>query len=597
MNQAPLDLTTLLQVPQVEAEYGFDISPHGDMLAFSWNPTGIWEIYLQPLDNSFPPRQLTNGPGSKFAPRWSPDGKRLIYAVDMQGGEEFDLFVYNVEDGTHTNLTPGTPFTIRARSSWSPCGQWIAFISDLSNRFDTYIMPSTGGEAQLLLSLPYPDWKAHWSPDGRWLMVISETQGQDYGAFIVPVGGGEPRQIEIDGKPACIKDASWSPDGSRIAFASNEDEFFNVGVFELNSGRVDWLTGGTGDKEYPAWSPDGKRLAYIHSDGPVTGLAVVDQAGSIETYLVAPGVHYPPRFTPDGAQLVFVFDNPAHPRDFWALSLEAGVFRQITQSLLKELDRGRFTMPELVTYPGLDGESVPALLYRPPSTHGLVPAVLHIHGGPNWLAQVTWHPVIQHMVSRGWAVLAPNYRGSTGYGREWQTANRFDMGGVGADDVVAGADYLIDQNIAHPGRIALTGNSWGGYLTMTILTQHPDRWAAGSAGVPFLNWFTGHENSREDLKHWDRENFGRPEENYELWYERSPYFFLDRIQAPVQMICGAHDPRCPASESIQAAKVLEVEGKVCDLVLYKDEGHSFLKTENVIDAAIRLTTFLAGYLE
>jgi dipeptidyl aminopeptidase/acylaminoacyl peptidase len=201
------------------------------------------------------------------------------------------------------------------------------------------------------------------------------------------------------------------------------------------------------------------------------------------------------------------------------------------------------------------------------------------------------------MVSRGWVVLAPNYRGSTGYGREWQLASRFDVGGVDTADVVAGANFLRDQGIADPNNIAVTGRSWGGYLTMTCLTQYPDFWAAGSAVVPFLNWFTGHANSREDLQHWDLENFGDPETNHQLWYERSPFFFLERVQAPVQLICGAHDVRCPESESTQAYEQLTTLGKECEYILYPDEGHSFLKVENRVKSRLQQVEFLSKYLE
>jgi len=132
---------------------------------------------------------------------------------------------------------------------------------------------------------------------------------------------------------------------------------------------------------------------------------------------------------------------------------------------------------------------------------------------------------------------------------------------------------------------------------MTCLTQFPGRWAGGSAVVPFLNWFTAHENSRKDLQHWDLENFGSPENDRELFRERSPYFYLDRVAAPVQLICGAFDPRCPASESIQARDRLAAQGKEFDFILYPDEGHSFLKTENVVDAKCRRIDFLAGLFE
>jgi dipeptidyl aminopeptidase/acylaminoacyl peptidase len=303
--------------------------------------------------------------------------------------------------------------------------------------------------------------------------------------------------------------------------------------------------------------------------------------------------------------MAFIFDNPRHPSDLWLLSLREGNLHQLTNSLPPSLRHANFVMPEEVNYPSIDGRDVPALLY--PATREISvdsgkpgtspPGIVNIHGGPNWLSQVTWDPLTQHMVSRGWTVLAPNYRGSTGYGRAWQLANRFDFGGGETQDVVAGADYLMREGLADASRIAVTGRSHGGYLTMTSLTQYPDRWAVGSAVVPFLNWFTAHANSREDLQHWDRENFGDPEENHDLWYERSPFFFLDRITVPVQLICGVHDPRCPASESTQARDELVAQGKEVDFVLYEDEGHSFLKTENQVDAKMRRVTFLAKVLE
>ena len=162
---------------------------------------------------------------------------------------------------------------------------------------------------------------------------------------------------------------------------------------------------------------------------------------------------------------------------------------------------------------------------------------------------------------------------------------------------MAGAEYLAREEIADPGRIAVTGRSWGGYLTMTCLTQYPTQWAAGAAVVPFLNWFTGHANLREDLQHWGIENFGDPVTNKDLWIERSPFFFLDRVQAPVQLICGEHDVRCPASESRQAFETLTSLGKECEYHLYNGEGHSFLKVKNQVKSKQQVVDFLAKHLE
>jgi len=606
MEGRTLNLKTLLRVPYVEPYGGFDISPDGQQVAFSWNPSGRWEVYLMPLDRSAPPQQITTGPGAKHAPRWSPDGRRLAYSLDLDGEERYDIYLYDLATRQHTHLTPHTPDAIQPKLCWSPDGNWIAFLSDRAGRFDTYMMPAVSDQACQVLSLPYPDWEAHWSPDGRWLAIVAEARGQDYWTFIVPVEEGDlpfekPEDVRSIGDasgPIYARDTRWSPDGTRLAFVSDVHGRYDVGVYELATGQIAWAIAGEGDKAQPAWSPDGTRLACVVSHGPVTEVAVLElKDGSLTTYQVEPGVHYSPRFTPDGLNLVVVFDSPRHPCDLWLFPLDNHPARQLTHSLPADLQGAPFVMPASVCYPSLDGQSVPALLYRPRQAEGPAPAVVYIHGGPSWLTQVTWDPLVQHMVSLGWVVLAPNYRGSTGYGREWQLANRFDLGGGDTKDVVAGADYLIDEGIADPTRIAITGRSWGGYLTMTSMTQYPDRWAGGSAVVPFLNWFTGHANSREDLKHWDLENFGDPEKDHDLYHERSPFFFLDRIAAPVQMICGAHDVRCPASESIQARDKLVELGKECNLVLYPDEGHGFLKIENVVDAKKRRVAFLAGILD
>ena len=602
MKEQILDLETLLRIPYVDPDRGFDLSPDGKSAAFAWNPTGRWEVYLVPLDRSTPPQQLTSGPGAKFAPCWSHDGRRLAYVLDLDGGENFDLFVCDLSTKIHTNLTPDTPDAIQPGFSWSPDDRWIAFASDRSGRFDTYIIPSTGGLARKVLDLKYPDWQAHWSPGQEWIAVVVEAHGQDFYTYITPANPGltegRPFPIAVGGKPICAKEAAWSPSGDQIAFSSNIHGSYNIGSFDLITRQVTWLTQGEGDKEMPAWSPDGERLAYVHSQGPLTSLVVIDpKKGTSITYQLGPGVHYRPHFTRDGSRLIFVFDSPSHPDDLWMLNLKDGTFLPLTQSLPDEIDPSDFILPAEIQYTSLDGRSVPALLYQPTSREELPPAVIYVHGGPNWLTQVTWDPLVQHMLSRGWVVLAPNYRGSTGYGRDWQLANRFDLGGGDTKDVAAGADYLVQSGLADPARIAVTGRSYGGYLTMTCLTQFPGRWAGGSAVVPFLNWFTAHENSRKDLQHWDLENFGSPENDRELFHERSPYFYLDRVAAPVQLICGAFDPRCPASESIQARDRLAARGKEFDFILYPDEGHSFLKTENVVDAKCRRMDFLAGLFE
>ncbi len=621
MNQArdrhpeqPLALAALMAVPHVDPYGGYEVSPDGSRVAFAWNRTGQWEIYEAPLDLARAPRQVTAGPGAKLAPRYSPAGRHLAYVVDIDGSEEFDLHVCDLESGEHANLTPSLLGALQPSVAWSPQASGgenpapqLAFLAAPDGHFCPCLVGLGGDAARLAWRSPSPACDVDWSPDGRWLAVTAETRGQDYGLTLVPLDGGEVRVVGAAGPGLNARDGRWAPasqgpatDGMRLAFVSDVRGTWDVGIYDLETGEIAWLTAGTADRANPAWAPDGRRLAWIESEGPRSWIIVHElQAGRSTRYELEPGIHHAPRFTPGGDALLVAVDSPRRPTDLWLLSLSAGggTWRQISRSLPADLEGAPFVTPETVRYPGLDGQPVPALLYRVPGAKAPGPAVVVVHGGPNWLSQLTWDPAIQHMVSRGWTVLAPNYRGSTGYGRAWQLANRFDLGGGDTRDVVAGADYLVQTGLADARRIAVTGRSHGGYLTMTALTGYPDRWAGGSAVVPFLNWFTSHENVREDLRHWDVENMGDPALNHDLWHERSPFFFLDRIQAPVQLICGAHDVRCPAVESLEARDLLEALGKEVSLTLYPDEGHSFRRLANVVDAEERRAAFLAAVLD
>lgn len=588
------DLDRLARVPFVAS---FDVSSRGD-IAFAWNVSGQWQVYLLSPDGGGP-RPLSEGRDSKLFPTWSRDGRRLAYAQDHEGDERYDIYACDPSTGDTLNLTPDTPDAIQPSVSWSPDGQRVAIVSNRGGRFQTYVVSADGrGAAQPLLDHPYSDLSAEWSPDGRWIAVSSLTVGQEVHTFPVPSDGGLPvpagsvRRIGTPDGPIDAQPGEWSPDGRRLGFSSNVHGFRDVAIYDTQSGAIEWLTGGAHDCYGPSWSFDGDRVGYVVNRDGDHSLVVRNLSDGREREIaVGPGVHGGPAFTPDG-RAVFSYNSPAHPNDLWACNLAGGEPQRLTDSLPPDVSREQFVAGEAVRYASTDGLEVPALLYRPRPAGGPAPAVVLVHGGPTAQYINTWDPLVQYLVSRGIVVLAPNYRGSTGYGRAFMEANRFDLGGGDLADVVAGAAFLVERGLADERRIAVSGGSYGGYLTMLALTKAPERWAAGSAVVPFVNWFTEYENEREDLQHWDRENMGDPVADADRYRDRSPIFFIDNVRAPVQLIAGAHDPRCPASEAEQVHAALKQRGVEAELVVYPDEGHGFRKTENRVDALLRRAAFL-----
>lgn len=579
-------LPSLLQIPHVENGLRYTVSPDGERIIFSWNKSGSWELWeIRGLET----RKLESSlAGAKFAPQFSPDGSKVAFALDLDGSESFHIALYDVEKDEWKDLTDRIAYAHQPNISWSPDGESLAVLSDMKGQFALYILPLDGSPPQLKKNVFHPCWDAVWSPDGQWIALEAEWDASNRSIFLVPTN--RPRkgmkaktiQLMVNGQVVNAQQPAWSPDSKRLAFSADAQrgEWFQIGVFDAEKQEIEWVTDASGDHAYPAFSRDGKSMGWIHATGALTSFELSNERGVREQYQIGSGLHSQPMIL--SGEAILIYEDVNHPSDLWRINLADGTKTQLTNSLADEMN---FAQPEEIRV-----GDVPALLYRAENSKR---AVVYIHGGPNWNLQFSWNPEISYMVAQGWTVIAPNYRGSTGYGKAWQNASRYDMGGVDAADCAACAKYLLNNGYE---KVAVTGRSHGGFLTMCCLTFYPELFVGGSAIVPFLNWFKSHTDSREDLQHWNIENMGYPEDNEQLWHDRSPYFFLERVAAPVQMISGKYDPRCPASDAIDARDKLAKLGKEVELLLY-DEGHSFLKMENILDAEMKRIEFLRRVLE
>ena len=594
----PLDLETLYNVHQVAAARW---AADGRSIYLETNITGRFNIWRLPAGGGWP-EQLTVSDERTRLEAPSPDGRWLIYTQDRGGNEKPNIFLMPAWGGRARNLTRTEGVGYRS-IRWSPDGRFIAFAAerDAPGEYAVYLLdPDTGEVTRLAGTESGQCAGLRWSPDGRRLAL---TRTHDFLHSGVTVFDLETRQemvlvpVDTDRITTAV---DWLPDGRHLVINSNANpaDTEAVGLLDTVSGRIDWVTLDEWESWALAVSPVSPEFIYVRN---VAGnhRALIRRIDGAETQLNLPdGVYLLAQFSGSGERLLLLYASADSPPEVWRLDRRSGRLRQVTRVLVGGLRRRNFVRPQLVTYPSFDGTPIAAFIYVPPNIRAdeSRPAIVYAHGGPTWQHQNGWFPDIQFLVSHGFVVIAPNFRGSTGFGRAFQEANRRDLGGGDLRDLVAAVDFLKGTGYVDPRRIAVMGASYGGYLTLMALTKYPDLWAAGVAIVPFANWFTEYENEDPTLKAYDRVMMGDPVADAELWRDRSPIFFADRIRAPLLLLAGANDIRCPAAETRQIADAVRSAGGIVEVKIYDNEGHGFSRRENRIDAFRRVAQFLKRYL-
>ncbi len=368
--------------------------------------------------------------------------------------------------------------------------------------------------------------------------------------------------------------------------------------------KISWLTKDKWEIRGGGFSPGGKHVTWTANVEGNTDIYIHDIVTGKTTALPLPaGVNdlsgEPSAFSKDGSRLLYSHNGPNAPGDLWVYQADTGKSRQVTHSLVAGVRSEDMVEPFLVHYPSRDGKwTISAFVYVPYNMvrNGLNAAIVYVHGGPTSQSVNSFNRFIQHMVNQGYMVIAPNYRGSTGYGKDFQHANLFDMGGGDLQDVLAAADFIKQTGFLDPKKIVLMGGSYGGYLTMMGVTKAPDVWAAGVPIVPFVNWFTEIENEDPVLQQSDLATMGDPEKNKELFHDRSPIFFADQITAPLLLLAGGNDPRCPKEEAQQVVDAIKKRNGKVEYKAYENEGHGFARVENQIDAYQRVSGFLKAHV-
>jgi dipeptidyl aminopeptidase/acylaminoacyl peptidase len=585
-------------------------SPDGVHLAYLFDQPGVgWQLWI--YDPATGERRRVSERSVRPArPAWSPDS-RTVALVSGNGVGGSDIWLVPVRgDGVERRLVGGGWET--RSPAFSPDGSSVAFISGEAGALDIWIVPASGGDARRLTEATNPRdeprWAPQWSPDGAWIAYISSRSGErnNDDLWLVSPDGEHHRQLTTG--LMVNTDAAWSPDGRWIALVGNtvnehwygdDADVWRIDAVEgppirlTPAGGHSWRLEGGG----LAWSPDGaSAFALSHRNGD-RNITVVPADGGVRTAVTnLTGVVSDFALSPDGQTLAFIHASQLSPPDLFIMPASGGRPVRITQSV--RMVDGAARAPERVPYRSYDGLYCDGYLYLPPDfdERKQYPGLIQVHGGGTNSFGNGWHPVEQWLSAQGFVVFGVEYRGSSGYGRDFAGLSYADWGGGQTRDAVAAGEWLQAQ--AYISRVGLYGQSYGGYLTLHGVVAAPDLFAAAVDMYGKTNMFTAQVHAdRVGRVFVARDYWGRLAHEIPEAMERASTFpRLSRIRTPLLILHGDKDPRVPPIESAQVARTMQQAGLVHEYVVYPGEGHGFRKREHRIDCYQRILAWFDRYL-
>jgi dipeptidyl aminopeptidase/acylaminoacyl peptidase len=570
-----------------------------ERIAFISDATGVpqvWQVALRTSETT----QLTHFLERVGALVASPSGARLVFGMDAGGDERQQLWL--IDGDSAPRALTNDPATIHNLGRLSPDGRRLAFASnDRDPRFfDVSVLDLDEPTAtpRRVMATDETLTPVAWSPDGSQVLVYRQNTNLDGDLLLVPADGGPPRLLTPHTGEASIGTATFHPDGRSILYLGNQDRE-NVAVLCLDpeTGESEPLVALDWDIEGLALSQDGSWIAYVVNEDGASRLLLRSTTGDEERRIegLPLGIVEGVTWSPSGKQLAFSVGGPKHPASIWVCDL-AGAAGAVATPGLAGLDANSFVEPEIVRYPTFDGRGVPAFWYTPTATPGPWPVVIDVHGGPEGQRRIKYDALTQFLLARGFAVLAPNVRGSTGYGKTYCHLDDVEKRMDAVADVAAAVAWLNARPDVVTGKIAVYGVSYGGFMVLASLTTYPDLWAAGVDVVGIANFHTFFAQTGPWRRRLRACEYGDPERDAELLREISPLHRADRITAPLFVIHGQNDPRVPVGEAEQIVSTLRGLGRDVELRVYDDEGHGLVKLPNRIDGYGAVADFLGRVL-
>src|SRR4030095_13193340 len=443
------------------------------------------------------------------------------------------------------------------------------------------------------------------SRDGKYAVVSRLVNRGDNNLYLVSLSDGKETLLTPHDGPGGFGGIRFSPDGRTCYLVSNKDRDLTAlarvrldqndqpGPIEVLAARDDGELGGAEMNE------QGTVVALLWNIAGRSELSFYDTAtGKTTTGPKLPAeIAVAPEFSDDGRRLAMAVFGASSPSDIWVLDLSSKQFTQLTQSPHAGIDLSQLVRPELVRYKAHDGLELSGWLYRPQGMTKPGPIVLSFHGGPEGQERPGFNSLYQALVSRGIAVLAPNVRGSSGFGKKFVNLDNGALRENGVKDIKASVDYVVSAGVADPKRVGIVGGSYGGYMVMAGLTEYPDMFAAGANLFGVVNFETFFKNTQPWMAAISKIEYGDPDKEAEMLRQLSPLTRIDRVKAPTIVLHGANDTNVPVIEAEQVVENLKRRNVPVEYVLFPDEGHGWRKTPNRIRSTVSIVKFFEKYLK
>jgi len=572
----------ILRVPLI---LGFDLSKDGSKVIYSSNESGVPQLYGIDISRSQDRIQLTSGEDPVINGKISPKADSLVYSRDKYGNELHHLFVKNLEDDSDLRITEDGYRTYDF--DWDPQGDEVtrAIVSMDSCGLESVNL-LTGECINLKENMP-PIYEVKYSNDGTWI-ACSVVEGLKNQHIIVLRRDDPSDTITYNlGEESRERFPSWSLDDNRIAFQSDFDGVNKIVIQDFQGDERITLELEEDEEVYgsePIWSPAGNKIYYIISKHSRTKAYRHPLGGKRSDPLPFPsGTVNSIKISSDGNKLVCLHSSMMTPPGIYIHEPGRKSVELLTSSEFG-VDLSKLVDPESIWYESFDGRRIHG--WYIPSASGPTPgpAIVYPHGGPTGQVFDEWMQgaFFQAYAKSGYSVLAPNFRGSTGYGVEFRDLNIGDLGGGDLEDVVAGAEWLRDKEEIDGSRIAIIGASYGGFMTLMALSKRAEEFAAGVSMLPVVDWLGMYDLSDSSFrKLMDRLHGGPPSERREIYWESSPINHITKIKSPVMIVAGTNDSRCPIEPIESLVDRLEEMDHPHEFVIEERAGHitDFVKSE------------------